>query len=334
MTVAGILGLALSSILLLCGAGLTPTGNVQTADINANGFSLTNAATVSAANFVGNGAGLTNVASTLFLINGTQYAAANISIVGSLPTTISFSGEGVQRIDFTGLTALNPSQTYTFDGVTHFTSLSTYLALANQASGIGSSFNGCGLTSDPGFVAAFNAISGATAGGITGLSLSANNNPLHGAIGTITNPTQAESTLSLSNCGITSVSLGSITDAAVELSGNAIPALDFTNGGGGSVDFDGVVLNLASNPLATITPGNGTTTGITSLVGGNLSFNGCALNAANEDGLLGAFVALETASPGNNATIDLSGGTNAAPDATGSSDIATLVGTGWTVTHN
>jgi hypothetical protein len=39
-------------VLLLCGAGLTPTGTVQRADINANGFSLTNAATVSATNFV------------------------------------------------------------------------------------------------------------------------------------------------------------------------------------------------------------------------------------------------------------------------------------------
>ncbi len=60
-TLAGIFGLAMSSILLLCGAGLTPTGNVQESDVNANGFSLTNAATVSATNFVGNGAGLTNL---------------------------------------------------------------------------------------------------------------------------------------------------------------------------------------------------------------------------------------------------------------------------------
>src|ERR1700678_1481967 len=49
-TFAGIFSVALSSVLLLCGAGLTPTGTVQRGDINANGFSLTNAATVSATN--------------------------------------------------------------------------------------------------------------------------------------------------------------------------------------------------------------------------------------------------------------------------------------------
>lgn len=49
-TLAGIFCVGLCSIMLLCGAGLTPTGNVQTSDINANGYSLTNAGTVSAAN--------------------------------------------------------------------------------------------------------------------------------------------------------------------------------------------------------------------------------------------------------------------------------------------
>ena len=51
-TIAGVFSAALGSVLLLCGAGPTPTGNVQTSDINANGFSLTNAATVSAANVI------------------------------------------------------------------------------------------------------------------------------------------------------------------------------------------------------------------------------------------------------------------------------------------
>jgi len=49
-TLAGMVSVALASVLLLCGAGLTPTGTVQTADINANGHNLTNAATISAAN--------------------------------------------------------------------------------------------------------------------------------------------------------------------------------------------------------------------------------------------------------------------------------------------
>ena len=54
-TIAGIFSLALSSIVLLCGAGLTPTGTVQKADINANGYNLTNAATVSATNVIVSG---------------------------------------------------------------------------------------------------------------------------------------------------------------------------------------------------------------------------------------------------------------------------------------
>src|SRR5271154_4589815 len=52
-TLAGIFSVALVSVLLLCGAGLTPTGTIQKGDINANGFSLTNAATVSATNLSG-----------------------------------------------------------------------------------------------------------------------------------------------------------------------------------------------------------------------------------------------------------------------------------------
>ena len=65
-TVAAIFGVALSSVLLLCGAGsvpvknLLPQGTMQ-GDLDAGGHNLTNAATVSAANFVGNGSGLTNV---------------------------------------------------------------------------------------------------------------------------------------------------------------------------------------------------------------------------------------------------------------------------------
>ena len=62
-TFAGIFGVAFGSMLLLCGAGLTPAGDVQKSDLNANGFSITNAATIQAASFVGNGAGLTNLPS-------------------------------------------------------------------------------------------------------------------------------------------------------------------------------------------------------------------------------------------------------------------------------
>jgi len=59
-TLAGVFSVALGSALLLCGAGPTPTGNVQNADVNANGFSLTNAATVSAASVYANSLAVTN----------------------------------------------------------------------------------------------------------------------------------------------------------------------------------------------------------------------------------------------------------------------------------
>ncbi len=65
-TVAGILGGALSCVLLLCGAGsapvknLLPQGTMQ-GDLDAGGHNVTNAGTVNAAHFTGDGAGLTNV---------------------------------------------------------------------------------------------------------------------------------------------------------------------------------------------------------------------------------------------------------------------------------
>jgi len=86
-TLAGIFGLALSSVLLLCGAGLTPTGNVQRSDINANGFNLTNAATVQAANFVGNGGSITNVTAA-----AVQWT--NVTARPALPLSVTNGGTG------------------------------------------------------------------------------------------------------------------------------------------------------------------------------------------------------------------------------------------------
>jgi hypothetical protein len=86
-TLAGIFGLAMSSVLLLCGAGLTPTGQVQKADINANGFSLTNAATVSAVNLVGDGLGVTNVTA-----GAVQWT--NVTARPSLPLAVTNGGTG------------------------------------------------------------------------------------------------------------------------------------------------------------------------------------------------------------------------------------------------
>ncbi len=106
-TVAGILSLALSSMLLLCGAGLTPTGDVQKSDINANGFSLTNAATVQATNVYANTVVATNgftppasfVLATSHGGTGTNapglVAGTNVTITGAWPNqTVNASGGG------------------------------------------------------------------------------------------------------------------------------------------------------------------------------------------------------------------------------------------------
>lgn len=103
-TVAGIFSLALCSAVLLCGAGLTPAGNVQTSDINANGYSITNAATVSAASFVGplNGTA-TNVTGVVSVSHGgtgtnspSLVAGANVTVSGTWPNqTITASGGAV-----------------------------------------------------------------------------------------------------------------------------------------------------------------------------------------------------------------------------------------------
>jgi hypothetical protein len=117
---AGVFSLALSSVLLLCGAGLTPTGSVQTSDINANGFNLTNAATVSATNVVVSGtltapSGFTlplskvsgslagdvsgaPSATTVGKINGTTIPSATSSALANAPNTAG----GVATLDSTG----------------------------------------------------------------------------------------------------------------------------------------------------------------------------------------------------------------------------------------
>src|SRR5476651_1842521 len=80
-TVAGVFSLALSSVLLLCGAGLTPTGTVMKTDINANGHNLTNAATVSATNVIVSGS----------LTAPTSFALP-FSRITSTPTTLGGYG--------------------------------------------------------------------------------------------------------------------------------------------------------------------------------------------------------------------------------------------------
>jgi len=96
-TLAGIFSMALGSALLLCGAGPTPTGNVQNADVNANSYSLTNAATLQAANVYANNVVATNslTVPTSFVLatghggTGTSapglIAGTNVVVTGSFP---------------------------------------------------------------------------------------------------------------------------------------------------------------------------------------------------------------------------------------------------------
>jgi hypothetical protein len=69
----------------------------------------------------------------------------------------------------------------------------------------------------------------------------------------------------------------------------------------------------------------------------NTNFSGCALSQASVDGILVALAALDGTggtTSYDNFTIDLSGGTNASPGATGLTAKATLEGRGNTVTVN
>jgi hypothetical protein len=87
-----------------------------------------------------------------------------------------------------------------------------------------------------------------------------------------------------------------------------------------------------ANNLATFSMGSGL-----KVVGGNVSFSGCALNQASVDGVLVSLAALD-GTGGTTAysskTVTLSGGTNATPSATGLAAKAVLVGRGCTVNNN
>ena len=60
------------------------------------------------------------------------------------------------------------------------------------------------------------------------------------------------------------------------------------------------------------------------------AFVGCALNQTSIDNILVSIAAAGT----SGGTLNMTGGTNATPSATGLAAKATLVGRGWTVTHN
>ncbi len=151
----------------------------------------------------------------------------------------------------------------------------------------------------------------------------------------ITTYTGSLITINASGCGITSAASLTVpaTNAYLNFSGNQIPSLDLSSG---AITLGyGTMFDFANNPtLTTIVPGDGTSTGIIGWNANAVTFQGCALTQASEDALLNACVAAETAVPGQNGGLDLSGGTNAVPDSTGASDIALLVGAGWSITTN
>jgi lysophospholipase L1-like esterase len=89
-TLAGMFGAAVVSVLLLCGAGNTPTGNIQTGDVNANGHAITNAANVATTNL--------NVSTMAALptnttLGGTNFYAAVRTVAGSIdPRAMNLNG--------------------------------------------------------------------------------------------------------------------------------------------------------------------------------------------------------------------------------------------------
>jgi hypothetical protein len=99
-TLGGIFGAACVSVLLLCGAGNTPTGNLMTADVNANGHNLTNAATVSATNVVVSGS-LTAPAGFTLPATALTGTLSNAVFPATLPAV---SGANLTAIPYTNLT--------------------------------------------------------------------------------------------------------------------------------------------------------------------------------------------------------------------------------------
>ena len=99
-TLAGVFGLALTSVLLLCGAGsmpvenLLPQGTMQ-GDLDAGGHNLTNAATVSAAAVNASALNATTLSASTAnatTVNSTTINAANLTVSGSLssPSNVPF----------------------------------------------------------------------------------------------------------------------------------------------------------------------------------------------------------------------------------------------------
>jgi hypothetical protein len=98
-----------------------------------------------------------------------------------------------------------------------------------------------------------------------------------------------------------------------------------------------IQLSLQSNPLLTNLNLSGSAN-LSTVINFNsiealstVNLNGCAFNATEANKVLSYLANTSTVSNGN---LDLSGGTNAALDATGLTHKATLEGRGWTVTHN
>ncbi len=238
---------------------------------------------------------------------------------------ISSFGPGITHLDLSGISAVGGESSFNFSGATGIAALSGLFAIAFENS-VALRLSACGITDATDAMDWFNSANN------NGVTLDLSNNPITSGIN-INNSgglTGSGGGVALNNCGLTTVGLGNIVFTSVSLQGNAIAAIDLS--GIGYAIF--TTLNLSANPITTITPGDGISSGITNFSEGALYFNGCALGNAQEDGLLAALVSMEANVPGNDATLDISGGTNAVPDSTGAADVATLVAAGWFITTN
>ena len=151
--------------------------------------------------------------------------------------------------------------------------------------------------------------------------------------------------------GITSLSLPLLTTSE-DIVPNPMPLLTSIDLSSystctGSIVFEADILTSFSLPALTVVNGAVTLTmpllvtfsmnaGLLE-IDGNFSITGASLDLASVDGILASLAALDGTggtTAYSNLTIDLSGGTSAAPDAAGLASIAILTGRGNTVNHN
>lgn len=143
--------------------------------------------------------------------------------------------------------------------------------------------------------------------------------------------------LTFSNIKVSTLSLPALTSTSyIEVTGcTSLTSVSFaalttifkdSNGSGGGMNISG------SSLLTTITLSALTTIPTTNP--GNYYFNNNALNVTTVNAILTKFAAIAPTVTGTGRTLDLSGGTNAAPTGAGLTAKSTLQSGGWTVTTN